>query len=74
MPALKLLIGSLARRAANINSLGKLITLRSSLGTVAIGSYIVGIVGRPILTTSLANSSSNLVLYTLSTLSLAVLP
>jgi len=39
----------------------------------AIGSYIIGIVGRPILITSLANSSSNLVLSTLSALSLVVL-
>jgi len=74
---LKPQIGLPARQAANINSLGKLTTLRSSLGTVAIGSHIVGIVGRPILTTSLANSSSNLALSTsstLSALSLAVLP
>ena len=68
-----LLIGSLVRQAANINSLGRLITLRSSLGTAAIGSYVVGTVGRPILITSLANSSSNLALSTLSTLSLAAL-
>jgi hypothetical protein len=58
---------------ANINSLGRLTTLRSSLGTAAIGSYVVGTVGRPILITSLANSSSNLALSTLSTLSLAAL-
>ena len=58
---------------ANISSLGRLTTLRSSLGTVAIGSYIVEIVGRSILITSLTNSSSNLVLSTLSALSLAVL-
>ena len=41
------------------------------------GSYKVGIVGRPILITSLANSFSSLVLSTLSTLStlsLAVSP
>ena len=49
-------------------------TLRSSLGTVAIGSQIVGTAGKPILKTSLANSSGNLVLSTSSTLSLAVLP
>jgi len=58
---------------ANINLSRRLITLRSSLGIVAIGSYKVGTVGRPILITSLANSSSSLVLSTLSTLSLAVL-
>ena len=68
-----MLIGLLVRRVANINSLGRLITLRSSLGMAAIGSYIVGTVGRPILITSLANSSSNLALSTLSTLSLAAL-
>ena len=73
-PTLKPLIGLLVRRAANINSLGRLITLRSSLGIAAIGSYKVGIAERPILITSLANSSSSLVLSTLSTLSLAVLP
>ena len=59
---------------ANINSLGRLITLRSSLGTAAIGSYVVGTVERPILITSLANSFGILVLSTLSTLSLAVSP
>ena len=58
---------------ANINLSRRLITLRSSLGIAAIGSYKVGIVGRPILITSLANSSSSLVLSTLSALSLAVL-
>jgi len=68
------LIGLLARRAANINSFRRLITLRSSLGTAAIGSYKVGIAGRPILITSLANSSGSLVLSTLFTLSLAVSP
>jgi hypothetical protein len=36
IPTLKLLIGLLARQAANINSLGRLITLKSSLETVAI--------------------------------------
>ena len=51
-----------------------LITLRSSLRIAAIGSYKVGTVGRPILVTSLANSSSSLVLSILSALSLAVLP
>ena len=39
----------------------------------AIGFYIAGTVKRPILTTSLANSSGDLVLSTLSTLSLVVL-
>ena len=73
MPILKPLIGSLVRQAANINLSGRLITLRSSLGTAAIGSYKVGTVGRPILITFLANSSSSIVLSTLSTLSLAVL-
>jgi hypothetical protein len=68
------LIGLLARQAANINLSRRLITLRSSLGTAAIGSYKVGTAGRPILITSLANSSSSLVLSTLSTLSLVVLP
>jgi len=68
------LIGLLARRAANINSFGRLITLRSSLGIAAIGSYKVRIVGRPILMTSLADSSGSLVLSTLSTLSSAVSP
>ena len=59
---------------ANINLSRRLITLRSSLGIAAIGSYKVGTVGRPILITSLANSSSSLVLSTLSALSLAVSP
>ena len=58
----------------NINSLGRLITLRSSSGTAAIGSHVVEIVGRPIFITSLVNSSSNLALSTLFTLSLAALP
>jgi len=66
-------MGLLARRVANINLSRRLITLRSSLGIAAIGSYKVGIVGRPILITSSTNSSSSLVLSTLSTLSLAVL-
>ena len=65
MPALPL-IGLLARQAANINLSRRLITLRSSLGIVVIGSYKVGTVGRPILIISLANSSSSLVLSTLS--------
>ena len=59
---------------ANINLSRRLITLRSSLGIAAIGSYKVGMAGRPILITSLANSSSNLALSTLSALSLVVLP
>jgi hypothetical protein len=58
---------------ANINLSRRLITLRSNLGIAAIGSYKVGIVERPILITSLANSSSSLVLSTLFTLSLVVL-
>jgi hypothetical protein len=74
MSALTLLIGLLARQAANINLSGRLITLRSSLGIAAIGSYKVGIVGRPILITSSANNSSSSVLSTLSALSLVVLP
>ena len=57
----------------NINFLEKLITLKSSSGTAAIGFYIIRMVEKSILTTSLANSSSNLVLFTLSALSLAVL-
>jgi len=69
-----LLIGSLARQAANINLFRRLITLRSSLGIAAISSYKVGIAKRPIFITSSANSSSSLVLSTLFTLSLAVLP
>ena len=69
-----LLIGLLVRQAVNINLFKRLITLKSNSGTVAIGSYKVGIVGRPILITSLANSSGSLVLSTLSTLSLAVSP
>jgi len=71
---LTLLISLPARQAANINLSRRLITLRSSLGTAAIGSYVIGTVGRPILITSLANSSSNLVLSTLSILFLTVLP
>ena len=73
MSILTLLIGLLARRAANINISSRLITLRSSLGIVIIGSYKVETAERPILITSLANSSSSLVLSTLSALSLAVL-
>jgi len=57
----------------NINSLGRLTVLKSSLGTAAIGFYVVGTVKRPIFLTFSANSSSNLVLSTLSTLSLVVL-
>jgi hypothetical protein len=52
----------------------KLITLKSSLGIAAIGSYEVGTAERPILITSSANSSGSLVLSTLSALSLVVLP
>jgi len=59
---------------ANINLSRRLITLRSSLGIVAIGSHKVGTVERPILITSLANSSGSLVLSTSSALSLVVLP
>ena len=58
---------------ANINLFRRLITLKSSLGIVVIGSYIVEIAGRPIFTTSLADSSGNLVLFTLFALFLAVL-
>jgi len=56
----------------NINLSRRLITLRSSLGIAAIGFYEVGIAGRPILITSSADSSSSLVLSTLSALFLAV--
>jgi len=56
-----------------MNLPGRLITLRSSLGIAAIGSYKVRTVERPILITSLADSSSSLVLSTSSALSLAVL-
>ena len=62
---------------ANINSFKRLIILKSSLKTVVIGSYIVGIAGKPIFKTFLVNSSSNSVLFTLSilsTLSLVVSP
>ena len=59
---------------ANIKLSGKLIILKSNLGTAAIDSYIVGMVKRPIFVTFLANSSSNLALLTLSALSLTVLP
>jgi len=69
-----LLIGLLARQAANINLFRRLITLKSSLKTAAIGSHKVGTAGRPILITSSANSFSSLVLSTLSALSSAVLP
>ena len=58
---------------ANINSFRRLITLKFSLGTAAIGFYVVGIAKRSIFATSSANSSGNLVLSTLSALSLAVL-
>ena len=71
---LTLLIGLLVRRVVNINLSRRLITLRSSLGTTAIDSYEVDIAGRPILVISSANSSSSLVLSTLSTLSLVALP
>ena len=70
---LTLLIGLLARRVVNINLSRRLITLRSSLGIAAIDSYKVGTAGRAIFITSLANSSSSLVLSTLSVLSLVVL-
>ena len=73
MSALAPLIGLLVRQAANINLPGRLITLRSSLGIAAIGSYKVGTAGRSIFITSLADSSGSLVLSTLSALSLAVL-
>ena len=69
-----LLIGLLARQAANINLTRRLITLKSSLGTAAIGFYKVGTAERPICVTSLANSSGSLVLSALSALSLAVSP
>ena len=59
---------------AKINLSRRLITLRSSLEIAAIGSYKVGIAGRPILITSSANISSSLGLSTLSTLSLVASP
>ena len=68
------LIGLPARQAANINLSRRLITLRSSLGIAAIGSYKVETAGRPIYITSLANSSSSSVLSTLSASSLTVSP
>jgi len=68
------LIGSLARRVANINLSGRLIILRFSLRTAAIGSHKIGTVGRPILITSSADSSGSSVLSTLSVLSLVALP
>ena len=58
---------------ADIKLFRRLISLRSSLGTAAIGSYIEGMVERPILIASSANSSGNLTLSTLFALSLAVL-
>jgi len=67
-----LLIGSLARQAANINLSGRLITLKFNLGIAAIGSYKVGTAGRPIFITSSANNSGSSVLSTSSALSLAV--
>ena len=67
------LIGLLVRWVANINLSGRLITLRSSLGIVAIGFYKVGTVKRPILIISLANIFSSLVLFILSALFLVVL-
>ena len=66
LPVLKLLIGLLVRRAANINLFGRLITLRFNLGTAAIGFYKVATVGRPIFVISSANSSGSLVLFILS--------
>ena len=58
---------------ANSSLSKRLITLKFSLGIVAIGSYKVETVERPILITSLANSSGSSVLSTLSTLFLTVL-
>jgi len=68
-----LLISLLAHWVANINLFKRLITLKSNLKTVAIGFYIVEIAKKLILTTFLANSSNNLILYTLFALSLVVL-
>ena len=70
---LKLLIDLLVCQVANIKLFRRLITLKSNLGTAAIGSYIVGTVKKPIFIISSADSSSNLILFTLSTLSSAVL-
>ena len=58
----------------NINLYKRLTTLKSNLKTTAINSYKVGTVKKPIFITSLANNSSSSVLFTLSALSLAVLP
>jgi len=52
----------------------RLITLKSNLGTAAIGFYIVETAEKPILTTFSANSFGNLVSSILFVLSLAVLP
>jgi len=68
------LISSPAHQAANINLFGRLITLRFSSGTAAIGFHKVGTAGRPILITSSADSSGSSVLSTLSALSSAVSP
>ena len=68
------LIGLLVRRAANISLARRLITLKSNLEIAAIGSYKKNIVERPIFITSLANSSSSLVLSTSSASSSVVLP
>ena len=57
----------------NINLSKRLITLKSSLGIAAIGSYKIDIAKRPIFVISLANSFSSLVLFTLSALFLAAL-
>ena len=57
----------------NINLSERLITLKFSLRIVVIGFHIIEMAERPIFTTSLINSFSNLVLFTLSALSLVVL-
>ena len=69
---LELLIGLLARQAANSNLFRKLITLKSNSRIVAIGSYVVGAAKMSIFATFLANNSGSLVSSTLSALSLAV--
>jgi len=63
-----LLIGLLARQAANINLFKSLITLKSNLKIVAIGFYKVKIAKRPIFITFSTNNSNSLVLSILSML------
>jgi len=69
MPLINLLIC----QVVNINLSRRLIILRSSLGIAAIGFYKVGTAEKPILITFSTNSSSSLVLFTSSILSLIIL-